>query len=97
LLPRELWVFELELEVVLDLTSDGTVTALNLTSQDLVRPDHELTQQIGEAAHEQGFQAIRSRSATDIDDVVAVFIENLGPSAMSTNLREVWTVLPDIA
>ena len=96
LLPRELWAFELELEAVLDLTDDATLRALDLTTHDLVRPDHELTQQIGEAAHERRFQAIRSHSATDVDDVVALFIENLGQSTMQPDLVEVWNSLPDI-
>ena len=96
LLPRELWMFELELDEVLDLTDDATLRALNLAKPDLVRPDHQLTQQIGEAAHARRFQAIRSHSATDVDDVVAVFIENLGQSTMQPDLVEVWSSLPDI-
>jgi RES domain-containing protein len=96
LLPRELWAIHLELDEVLDLNDPGTLRVLDIEAEELVRPSHELTQQLGEAAHEMRFQAIRSRSATGFDDVVAVLIENLGQARMDTELIARWATRADV-
>jgi RES domain-containing protein len=96
LMPRELWHFELELEAVLDLTDTQTLAALELEAADLVQASHALTRAIGEAAHEQRFQAIRSHSATGTDDIIAVFTENLAGGRMSPELLEVWQSAADL-
>jgi len=97
LLPRELWALEAALERVLDLTDAVVLSGVGLTPQDLVRGDHGLTQEIGEAAHERGIQAVKSPSATGVDEVLAVFPENLAGTTLSVDLAEVWSVVDDLA
>ncbi len=96
LLPRELWSMAMELEKVLDLTDVSARTAVGLSLDDLVRPSHALTQQIGEAAHERGVQAIKSPSATGVDEVLALLRENLGGATLRVQLVEVWESSEDM-
>ncbi|MFN2607922.1 MAG: RES family NAD+ phosphorylase [Acidimicrobiales bacterium] len=77
LLPREIWSVATDLGKVLDLTDHSVCVAAAVDPAVLVRPGHRFTRQIGEAAHERGVQAIKSPSATGIDDVLALFPENL--------------------
>jgi hypothetical protein len=63
---------------------------------DLVRPAHGFTRQIGEAAHELRYQAIRSPSATDVDEILAVFPENLGAATLKPRLERVWATVDDL-
>lgn len=44
------------------------------------------TQQIGDAAHGHGFQAIRSPSATGVDRVLVIFPENLAGAVLDVRL-----------
>ena len=96
LLPRELWEVTAELSRVLDLTDEHVLGVLGVDSIDLLRDDHRFTQSLGESAHEQGFQAIRSRSATGVDDIVAVFPENLADAALYVELTGVWSSISDL-
>jgi len=96
LLPRELWSIATDLERVLDFTEDSVCVAAAVGPADLVRPGHGFTQQIGEAAHERGIQAIKSPSATGVDDVLALFPENLGSATMQLELVEVWESTQDV-
>lgn len=96
LLPRELWSVETTLERVLDLTDDVVLDTLGIDAEDLVRPDHSFTRQIGEAAHERQFQAIRSSSATGVDHVLAVFPENLGVATLTVELAQAWESEQDL-
>lgn len=50
---------------------------LDVTAELLVDDDRSLTQHIGEIAHQFGYQAVLSGSATGVDEVLAVFTENL--------------------
>jgi RES domain-containing protein len=97
LLPRELWSVQTSLERVLDLTDEDVLGSLEVLAEDLVRPDHAFTRQLGEAAHERGVQAIRSRSATGVDEVLAVFSENLGAVTVQVELIQVWSSEEDLA
>jgi RES domain-containing protein len=96
LLPRELWSVATSLEQVLDLTDPRVLHAAGLEPNELTRPDHAFTQEIGEAAHERGVQAIRSASATGVDDVLAIFPENLGAATMKVERIRVWSTLADL-
>lgn len=89
-LPRELWTISLRLGAVLDLGDPDVRHELHLQIGDLVRPDHGLTREIGESAHELRYQAIRSPSATDVDEILAVFPENLGSATLAAELTKVW-------
>lgn len=97
LLPRELWRLTVELTKVLDLTNPATVQALGVRPADLVRDDLRLTREIGEAAHAHHFQAIRSASATGVDEVVAIIPENLAGAALTTDLIEEWVQVTDVS
>jgi RES domain-containing protein len=96
LLPRELWGFQLDLSNVLDLTNAEVLGATGLVAADLVRADHTFTQQIGEAAHARGHQAIRSASATGVDDVLAVLPDNLAGAHPDVELLALWDTLGDV-
>ncbi|MCA1696428.1 MAG: RES family NAD+ phosphorylase [Actinobacteria bacterium] len=97
LLPRELWSIATDLGRVLDLTDHAVCVAAAFDPADLVRPGHRFTQQVGEAAHEQGVQAIKSPSATGIDDVLALFPENLALATLQLELEEVWESTHDVS
>lgn len=96
LLPRELWQIDADLDNVLDLTDSAVLTELGLVAEDLVREDHQFTREIGEAAHEHGFQAIRSSSATGVDQVIAIFPERLAGAVLEANLLGEWHVPDDL-
>ena len=96
LLPRELWLVTVVLTKVLDLTAADTLQALGLEPDELVRDDLQLTREIGAAAHEHRFQAIRSASVTGVDDVVAILPENLAGAALATELVQKWTTAADL-
>lgn len=97
LLPRELFEIRADLDKVLDLTDAGTLDALGIAPPDLVREDHRFTQEIGEAAHEHAFQAIRSPSATGVDNVLAIFPEKLAGAVLDVRLLGEWNTVEDLA
>ena len=97
LLPRELFEISADLDKVLDLTDTDTLDALGITPPDLVWEDHRFTQEIGEAAHEHAFQAIRSPSATGVDNVLAIFPEKLAGAVLEVNLLGEWSTADDLA
>jgi RES domain-containing protein len=82
---------------VLDLTDAETLEALGIAPPDLVREDHRFTQEIGEAAHEHAFQAIRSPSATGIDNVLAIFPEKLVGAVLDVMVLGEWNTAEDLA
>ena len=88
---------ELELGTVLDLTDPAVRLHLSLDLPDLVSADHTFTQEIGEAAHDRRFQAIRSPSATGVDEVLAVFPEKLAGAVIRPRLERQWSSVADIA
>ncbi len=96
LLPRELWSVTTNLEQVLDLTEPRVLQAVGVEPNELIRPDHTFTQEIGEAAHERGVQAIRSQSATGVDEVLAIFPESLGAATLNVERLHVWSTLEDL-
>jgi len=96
LLPRELFEIAADLDKVLDLTDAETLDALGIAPSELVREDHRFTQEIGEAAHEHAYQAIRSPSATGVDHVLAVFPENLAGAVLRVELVGEWTTAADL-
>ena len=96
LLPRELWGVSAELTRVLDLTDDETLRAIGVERDELIRDDLQLTQKIGEVAYEHRFQAIRSVSVTQVDDVIAVMPENLAGAVLVAELVQEWRTLDDL-
>lgn len=96
LLPRELFEISADLDKVLDLTDAATLEALGIAPPDLVREDHRFTQEIGEAAHEHAFQAVRSPSATGVDHVLAIFPEKLVGAVLDVKLLGEWNTAEDL-
>lgn len=97
LLPRELYEISADLDKVLDLIASDTLDALGIAPPDLVREDQLFTREIGEAAHEHGFQAICSPSATGVDHVLAIFPENLAGAVLQVQLVSEWTTPADLS
>jgi RES domain-containing protein len=96
LLPRELWRITVELTNVLDLTHRETLHSLEIDPTDLVRDDLQFTREIGEAAHARRFQAIRSASATGVDDVVGIMPENLAGVVLLAELIQEWRTAAEL-
>ena len=96
LLPRQLFRYEVGLDRIVDLTDASILEQLGFAAADLVFEDLSSTRSIGEAAHALGIQAIRSRSATEQDHVLAVFIENLGLGTLVPTLEETWETIDDL-
>lgn len=90
LLPREFWRIEGELNRVLDLLNDSPLSMIGVDRDDLIRDDLTLTRQIGEAAYEHQFQAILAPSATGVDQVLAIFTENLDGAVLDPTLIGEW-------
>lgn len=97
LLPRELFEISTDLDKVLDLTDTATLDALGIAPPDLTREDHRFTQEIGEAAHEHAFQAVRSPSATGVDHVLAIFPEKLAGAVLDVKLLGEWSTTEDLS
>ena len=89
--PREIWQIESDLTHVLDLTDNNTLKMIGVTTADLIRDDYRLTIQIGQAAHDNGLRAILTPSATGVDNVLAIFPDNLAGIALRTELIGEWT------
>ena len=96
LLPRELWLVDIPVRRVLDLTSPENLEALDITGKILTRNDHRFTQGIGRWAHEFRFQAIRTPSATGTGDVFAVLLDHVTGPTLHVALLETWSVLADL-
>lgn len=96
LLPRELYEVSTDLDKILDLTDAATLGSLGIEAADLVREDHRFTREIGEAAHEHAFQAIRSPSATGVDNVLAIFPETLAGAVLDVKLLGEWNTAEDL-
>jgi RES domain-containing protein len=90
LLPRRLYRYNVALDRVLDLTDPRSRTAVGVSSDVLTGPDWKGCQELGSAGHALGVQAIRSPSATGVDDVLAVFVQNLGLGTLEPELVEEW-------
>jgi RES domain-containing protein len=96
LLPRQLYRYEVNLVRVVDLTDEATLTALGYSLSDMISEDLSLPRAIGESAHSFGIQAVLCRSARTQDDVLAVFLKNVGLSTLSASLGETWETVEDL-
>jgi RES domain-containing protein len=96
LLPRHLYVYQIMLDRVLNLTDLATRVAAGVSTEVLTGPDWTACQEVGMAAHALGAQAVISPSATGTDYVVAVFMQNLGMGSLEPRFEEEWAVLDDL-
>jgi RES domain-containing protein len=95
-LPRALYQYDVALSSVLDVSDDAVFVHLGLEPAHLVDEDRTMTQHLGAVAQHAGYQAVRSPSATGIDDVLAVFVDNLAEGRLEPRLSEHWESLADL-
>lgn len=96
LLPRRVYRYQIELDKVLDLTTDGGRADVDVGLETLIGPDWSACQELGAAAYGLGVQAIRSPSATGVDDILAVFVQRIGVGGLHPTMVEEWRVLDDL-
>jgi RES domain-containing protein len=97
LLPRELYEFDIDLDRTLDLTDAAARQAVGVGLDALIGPDWTVCNELGVIAHALGIQAIHSASATGTDDVLAVFMQNVGLGKLAPQLVETWRSLSDVS
>jgi RES domain-containing protein len=85
--PRSLFLIELLLHEVVDLTAPGQLGAWGLTAQDLVSNDLQRCREVAGVAARLGAEAIRWPSATGAGQSVAVFIDQLRPGSHADVVR----------
>lgn len=96
LLPRAVYEYSVSLSRVLDLTSGEVLEQVGLREADVTAPDWRLTQELGKAAHSLDFQAIRAPSALGVDEILAVFLTQLGDDRLEARLLGTWESLDDL-
>jgi RES domain-containing protein len=95
LLPRRLYRYKVELSAVADLTDPDARQSIGLTPEHLVADDAQSCQEIGEAAHYAGFEAINAPSATGQGGILAVMFDRLKSGSSVNPLDfETWDALP---
>lgn len=76
--PRVLFDLEVRLEKVLDLTHPGIREEWGTTLEDLrTEDDYDRCREVGVAARDEGFEAIRFPSATGDGENLAIFFDRL--------------------
>jgi RES domain-containing protein len=85
--PRSIFVIDLLLHGVVDLTAPGQLAAWGLTAQDLVSDDMERCQEVAGIAARLGAEAIRWSSATGAGQSLAVFVDQLRPGSHAETLK----------
>ena len=95
-LPRELHRFDVRLSAALDLRGARARKAIELSDAALEADDPRRCQEVGEAAHDLGLEAVLAPSSTGPGDVLAVFLEQLRPGAvLDVAATEVWEHLTE--
>ena len=93
-LPRELHRFEIRLTAVLDLRNAKARKSIALADAELHADDPQRCQEVGEAAHDVGLEALLAPSASG-RTVLAVFLEQLRPgSALEVVETTIWETRP---
>jgi RES domain-containing protein len=87
--PRSIFVIDLYLHEVVDLTRPGQLAAWGLTHQDLSSNDMERCQEAAAVAAQLGAEAIRWASATGAGQSLAVFVDSLLPGSHAEIIRSV--------
>lgn len=85
--PRSIFVVDLDLREVVDLTRAGQLDAWGLTATDLASDDMERCREVAEVAARLGAEAIRWASATGAGESFAIFIDQLRPGSRVDILR----------
>jgi RES domain-containing protein len=96
LLPRHLYRYAVSLHRVLYLVEEDVRDHVGVALASLTGPEWTACQELGSVAHSLGIQAVLSPSATGADDVLALFLENLGVGKLEMELREEWSTTHDL-
>jgi RES domain-containing protein len=96
LLPRVLYRYEVSLDRVLDLTIDQVRAQVGLSLDVLTGPDWTTFQELGVTLHALDAQAINSRSATGVGEILAVFVQRIGLGHLEPHLVEEWHSLDQL-
>jgi RES domain-containing protein len=96
LLPRDLYMYSLDLGNVVDLTSTEAKTLLPIDKPELTSHDHTVTRLIGEFVFSLGAPALLSYSAACDGLVIAVFPENLHGCDLRPELIDSWASMEQI-
>ena len=90
-LPRMLYRYEVHLNRVLDFLDEETRTAKKTSKAELTGTDQRHTRNLGVDAYNDGYQAIRSWSATGVGNVLAMFLETVIPGEhLEAQYSETW-------
>lgn len=85
--PRSLFVIDLLLHQVVDLTLPGQRKAWGLFSQDLEGEEMDRCREVADVAARAGAEGIRWPSATGSGQSIAVFLEQFRPRSRASNVR----------
>jgi RES domain-containing protein len=95
LLPRRLYRYEVQLSAVADLTDREARQPIGLAPEDLSADNAHCCQEIGEAVHYAGFEAIHAPSATGQGEILAVMFDRMkSGSSVNPVDFETWETLP---
>jgi len=81
-LPRRLYILQVDLEAVLDLTSEEALQAVGLRISDVQSDDPSACQLVGDAAHKLSLEGILAPSAASTGPILAIFELNLRPDSV---------------
>lgn len=96
LLPRVLYEYRLEMDRVLDLTDERVREHIGVSASDLTGEDWNLCQIIGTEARAAADQAIRTYSATGVDNVLVILPELVGSGLAGVRPIEQWEAPGDL-
>ena len=96
LLPRRVYRYELQLDLVLDLTDPIVRDGVGIGLDALIGQSWDECQELGLIAHGTGTQGILSQSATGVDAVLAVFVDHVGPGAVQPTMVAAWNRVEDV-
>ena len=92
--PRKLCTCRINVSQVLDLTTEESVQALEISDEIFYGP-HDPCQMIGRAAHQLGLHGIRAPAATRLGETLALFEEHLPAEELPELIKEeLWAGLP---
>jgi RES domain-containing protein len=87
--PRSIFVIDLLLHEVVDLTAPGQLEVWGLSARDLANDDMQRCQEVAGVAARLGAEAIRWSSATGAGQSLAVFVDQLRPGSHAEILRNI--------
>lgn len=79
--PRSIFVIDLFLHEVVDLTMPGQLETWGLSAEDILSDEMERCREVADVAARIGAEGIRWASATGIGQSIAVFLDNLRPGS----------------